>query len=144
MVTYSAYTVSGVTFEPPNGTMGLPYWAMDHFGREVAKSSFEEQRRRYCLPVLDPHLWTCKEEPFDQEKQQTYSNLVQYKLLRGFETVHNHTDHSLTLGKRIEDLGAYKIIVDYPSEEYVDGVTRGLFKPLHLFCWMSQSHANML
>lgn len=117
LVTYSPYTLGGVTFEPPNGTMGLPYWAFEHFRQQASKSPFEEQKRRYCLPVLDPQLWSCKEEPFNQEQERTYSNLVQYKLLRAFETIHNHTDHSLTLGARVNDLAAYKIIIDYPSEE---------------------------
>lgn len=53
------YTIAGVVFEPPNGTLGLPYWALRHFSDSVESTTFEEEYRQYCLPVLDPHIITC-------------------------------------------------------------------------------------
>lgn len=58
--------------------MGLPYWAMKHFTKQVESSRFEEEYRSYCLPVLDPHIITCTEEPFDQQLGRTNSTLVEY------------------------------------------------------------------
>jgi hypothetical protein len=58
--------------------MGLPYWAMVHFTKQVESSHFEEEHRSYCLPVLDPNVITCKEEPFDQALGRTNSSLVRY------------------------------------------------------------------
>ena len=60
MVSYQSYTMGGVTFDPPNGTMGLPYWALKHFSDSVETTRFEEEYRQYCLPVLDPHVISCK------------------------------------------------------------------------------------
>ncbi len=61
LVSYQPYSIAGVTFEPPNGTMGLPYYAMKHFSDEVKSIPFEDARRRYCLPVLDPRVVKCEE-----------------------------------------------------------------------------------
>jgi hypothetical protein len=61
--------------------MGLPFWAMQHFTDQVKVSPFEEERRRYCLPVMEPHIISCTEEPFDQELGRTNSSLVQYEPL---------------------------------------------------------------
>ena len=68
----------GVTFEPPNGTMGLPYWALMHFTKQVESSPFEDEYRSYCLPVLDPNVISCKEVPFDEARGRTNSSLVRY------------------------------------------------------------------
>ena len=51
--------------------MGLPYYAMDHFSKQVATSPFEEEYRQYCLPVLHPHVIKCTEVPFDQGSDHT-------------------------------------------------------------------------
>lgn len=115
LVTYAPYTVAGVTFEPPNGTLGLPYYAMEHFSKEVASSPFEEEYRQYCLPVLDPHIITCTEEPFDQLLGETNSSLVQYKSLHVSETI-NSTGVPIHQAP-ITDAGMFKIIIDYPSDE---------------------------
>ena len=72
----------GVQFEPPNGTMGLPYWALEHFSKQVESSGFEEEYRSYCLPVLDPNIISCKEEPFDQQLGRTNSSLVEWLPLK--------------------------------------------------------------
>jgi hypothetical protein len=58
--------------------MGLPYWAMKNFTQQVESSQFEEEYRSYCLPVLDPNIITCTEEPFDQQLGRTNSSLVRY------------------------------------------------------------------
>ena len=58
--------------------MGLPYWAMDHFSKQVESSPFQEEYRSYCLPVLDPNIISCKEEPYDQKLGRTNSSLVRY------------------------------------------------------------------
>ena len=36
LITSQEYTIAGVTFDPLNGTMGLPYYAMKHFTDEVS------------------------------------------------------------------------------------------------------------
>ncbi|KAK5162737.1 uncharacterized protein LTR77_011220 [Saxophila tyrrhenica] len=78
LITYQPCQVGSVTFEPPNGTMGLPYWATQHFSDQVESSRFEEERRQYCLPVLDPDLIHCTEEPYNQRIGRTNSSLVGY------------------------------------------------------------------
>lgn len=71
--------------------MGLPYYAMQHFTDEVQSSQFEEERRQYCLPVLDPDVIHCSEEPYDEELGRTNSNLVQYTPLDVVKAVNNVT-----------------------------------------------------
>lgn len=56
----------------------MPYWAMQHFSDQIKSTRFEEERRSYCLPVLDPDIIHCTEEPFDQQRARTNSSLVQY------------------------------------------------------------------
>ena len=79
LVTVTSYQVGNVVFEPGNGTMGLPYYVMDHFSRQVRDSQFEEEYRQYCVPVLEPRQVWCEEEPFNQTGRRTFSNLVEYK-----------------------------------------------------------------
>lgn len=116
LVIYSPYTVAGVRFEPPNGTMGLPYYAMEHFRNEVSSSIFDEERRQYCLPVMDPHIIKCHEEPFNQYRSETISSLVRYKALNVSEVNYSGppNDTTATLVS-LYGLGTYKIVVDYPS-----------------------------
>ena len=101
----------GVTFEPPNGTLGLPYYAMKHFSKDVESSAFEEERRSYCLPVLDPHLITCTEEPFIQDLGRTASNLVRYNPL---DVVRRDNSSAPT---RDQNAQMYEIAVPYPTGE---------------------------
>lgn len=79
LVSYQPYIVGGVTFEPPNGTMGLPYHAMKHFADQVSATPFEDARRRYCLPVLDPHIIKCTEVPIDPDTCESADNFVKFK-----------------------------------------------------------------
>ena len=124
LVTYAPYTVGGVTFDPPNGTMGLPYYAMKHFSDQVKDSPFEDEYRQYCLPVLDPHIISCKEEPFHQHRGETHSNLVQYKQLDVFEKDYpgpnNHSVPHVPWSDKITNAGMYKITVGYPSDNIDD------------------------
>jgi hypothetical protein len=76
--------LGGVTFDPKNGTLGLPYYAMQHFTDQVQSSAFEEERRQYCLPVLDPHIIRCTEEPFLPPQGDTIESengLIKYEQL---------------------------------------------------------------
>ena len=122
LVTYTPYTVGGVTFEPPNGTMGLPYWAMKHFSQQVESTHFEEEHRQYCLPVLDPHLITCKEEPFSQERGETNSSLIRYKKLDVYDKGYTGPQGHRVPQERIQWTGMFKIIMDYPSDVDVSHV----------------------
>jgi hypothetical protein len=83
LVTYQDYTIAGVTFQAPNGTMGLPYHAMKHFQQQVSQTQFEDARRRYCLPVLDPQVWKCQEVLVNGTTCQSDDKLhfVKYKTL---------------------------------------------------------------
>ena len=94
LVTVTPFTVAGVTFEPPNGTLGLPYHAMKHFSDQVASSPFDEEHRRYCLPTLEPHLIRCTEEPFNQVLGQTDSNLMRVEQLLVYKN-HSGTPHQI-------------------------------------------------
>lgn len=113
LVTYAPYTIGGVTFEPPNGTLGLPYYAMKHFADQVESSSFEEEYRQYCLPVLDPHIIKCTEEPFNQSQGETNSSLVRYKPMHVSET----DSFGLQVHSVVEQPGMYEVIVDYPNHD---------------------------
>jgi hypothetical protein len=59
VITHTPFTMGGVTFKAPNGTFGLPYGALKHFGRTVNESIFGDQKRQYCLPVLNRKLVSC-------------------------------------------------------------------------------------
>lgn len=109
LVTYQEYTIAGVTFQPPNGTMGLPYHAMKHFREEVANIPFEDARRRYCLPVLDPQVIKCEEVLINGTTCASEDNFVKFKSL-------NVSDTNAKTGKP-QDLktGLYKITSPYPN-----------------------------
>ncbi|KAK5169912.1 uncharacterized protein LTR77_005890 [Saxophila tyrrhenica] len=87
--------------------MGLPYWALRHFSDSVEATTFEEEYREYCLPVLDPQIITCTEEPFNQTSFETGSNLVRYEPLYQLEAADEDAP-PITL---------YKIILDYPNDD---------------------------
>ena len=81
---------------------------MKHFSDEVSKSNYEEEHRRYCLPVMDPHIITCEEEPFNQTTLETESNLVRYKKLDAYA---NDTDG---VPHKLPDNGMYQITSPFP------------------------------
>ena len=74
---------------------------------------FEDEHRQYCLPVLDPQIITCHEEPFDQKHDQTFSSLVRYKQLNASEV--NYTPDQVGHLVSLFELGTFKIVADYPS-----------------------------
>jgi hypothetical protein len=157
LVTYAPYTVGGVTFTPDIGTLGLPYWALKHFSDHVKASNpvFEEERRQYCLPVLEPHIIKCHEEPFinDGLITETNSSLLRYKSLHVTESIGSESDQSAV----VEGAYMYKIILDYPSEnewnfkyrtndEGQGTLNRSMViwmfeTPAHLFTHYSRHHA---
>ena len=108
LITSTPFTVGGVTFEPPNGTLGLPYHAIKHFSDQVSSSSFEEEHRRYCLPTLEPHLISCTEEPFNQLLGQTDSDLLQLKPLLVYKN-----DSGIV--QQIKKSRVYQIATPYPT-----------------------------
>ena len=91
--------------------MGLPYYAMRHFADQVERSMYEEERRQYCLPVLEPHIITCTEEPFNQTLGQTDSNLVKFQVLDVFQNTTSGPE-------KIDGVGMEKITMPYPSDEW--------------------------
>ncbi|KAK3645732.1 hypothetical protein LTR56_008919 [Elasticomyces elasticus] len=131
LITYTPFEVGGVTFMPPNGTMGLPYWAMQHFSDQVRTSQFEEEWRQYCLPVLDPNIISCTEEPFDQARGRTNSSLVQYETLHvdgapdaemyKIAIPNNATDDNLKY--RISDQGLGTMLVRMHPEVIYNNMT---------------------
>ena len=86
----------------------MPYQAMKHFADQVAGSHFEEEHRRYCLPVMDPHIIKCTEEPFNQTLGKTDSNLVHYKQLDVYVNDTAGTPH------QVKNDGMYRISSPYP------------------------------
>jgi hypothetical protein len=88
--------------------MGMPYQAMKHFADQVASSPFEEEHRRYCLPVMDPHIIRCTEAPFNQTLGKTDSNLAHYKKLDVYVNDTAGTPHA------IKNAGMYRISSPYP------------------------------
>lgn len=119
LITYQPYTIGGVTFEPGNGTMGLPYYAMEHFTNEVSTSKFDEEHRQYCLPVLDPHIIRCEEDPFNQELAETYSNGVRYHPLDVFKS---DNSSSYTPGSSNEITGAGMYAISIPKDVSIHDV----------------------
>lgn len=119
LIVFKPYTIGGVTFQPGNGTMGLPYWAMEHFTDEVSSSKFDEEHRQYCLPVLDPHVVRCQEDPFDQELAETVSHGVKYHLLDVFK---NDSSTSYTPGDSNYMGGAGWYAISIPKDVSVHDV----------------------
>lgn len=91
--------------------MGLPYYAMDHFHRQVRSSTFEEERRSYCLPVMDPHIVSCTEEPIELGQLETNSSLVRYTRLSAFRDSSPLGNASNVL---VNDM--YEVSIPYPTE----------------------------
>lgn len=113
LLNLSIALIAGVTFQARNGTMGLPYYAMDHFHRQVRSSTFEEERRSYSLPVLDPHLVSCTEEPIELGQMKTNSSLVQYTPLSAFKNNANSANASDVL---VSDM--YEVSIPYPTDDW--------------------------
>jgi hypothetical protein len=59
LITHTPYTVAGVTFSAPNGTFGIPYGPLEYFASKASSSLFGDEKRQYCLPILNPKLVTC-------------------------------------------------------------------------------------
>lgn len=107
---YQKYSIAGVTFEPPNGTMGLPYHAMKHFQDEVKSVQFENARRRYCLPVMDPHTIKCEEVKVNATTCESVDGkFVKFKSLN-VSSYNEETDKSNYMGT-----GLYKISSPFPA-----------------------------
>lgn len=88
--------------------MGLPYHAMKHFSNEVSKSSFEDARRRYCLPVLDPDIIKCTEVPINGTTCESADNFVRFKSL-------NASEYNEDTGKsKSIPSGLYRITSPFP------------------------------
>ncbi|KAK5172184.1 uncharacterized protein LTR77_003822 [Saxophila tyrrhenica] len=119
LVTYQSYSIAGVTFDPRNGTMGLPYYAMKHFADEVASIPFENARRRYCLPVLDPHLIKCTEVPINH----TTCESIDGKFVK-FKSLNVSEYNQYTREDTPQDTGLYKIASPYPNGVYNYGATK--------------------
>jgi hypothetical protein len=51
--------MAGVTFSAPNGTFGFPYGALEYFAAKANSSVFVDEKRQFCLPVLNPKLVSC-------------------------------------------------------------------------------------
>ena len=103
LITHTPYTIGGVTFQSPNGTLGLPYQALAHFARNVSDTKYEDEYRQYCLPVLSPQIITCKELAVNQSSAMTVPvDTVQYRF----------ADVSLQLNNQNITEDAYLIILD--------------------------------
>lgn len=59
LITHTPYTIAGVTFSAPNGTFGIPYGALEYFAATANSSLFGDEKRQYCLPILNPKLVSC-------------------------------------------------------------------------------------
>ena len=122
LVTNTPYNIAGVTFQSPNGTMGLPYWAMKHFADNVTDSLFDDEYRQYCLPVLDPHVIKCTEEPFVQAWGETNDTTAQYLSLFVYEHDYFAYDNFTKLHQIKDVIDMYKVVIDYPSNDTINRV----------------------
>jgi hypothetical protein len=59
LITHTPYTMAGVTFLAPNGTFGIPYGALEYFAAKANSSLFGDEKRQFCLPILNPKLVSC-------------------------------------------------------------------------------------
>ena len=59
LITHTPYTMAGVTFSAPNGTFGIPYGALEYFAVKANSSLFGDEKRQFCLPILNPKLVSC-------------------------------------------------------------------------------------
>lgn len=123
LVTNTQYALGGVTFTSPNGTMGLPFQALRHFTENVSTSMFEDEYRQYCLPVLSPHIITCKEEPFVQPWGETNSSLVLYKSLTVTEEDPLPPYYNQSVDRPVKD-DIYRIVLNYQSDSHNESVIR--------------------
>ena len=115
LVTNIPYTIGGVTFDSPNGTLGLPYYAMQHFAENVSHSLFDDEYRQYCLPVLNPHVIKCEELPFVQAWAETNDSTVLYQQMYVHEQDYFAYDNYTKLHDRLVNTTIYKIEFDYPT-----------------------------
>ena len=102
----------------PNGFRGLPYHAMKHFQDEVRSNKFDDARRRYCLPVLDPHIIKCEEVLINGSTCASEDNFVKFKTLNI-----SHWDEE-THEEVFMPGGLYKISSPYPNTVEHFGATR--------------------
>ena len=90
--------------------MGLPYYAMQHFANEVKSIPFEDARRRYCLPVLDPHIIKCTEVPINHTTCESIDGqFVKFQSLNA-SNWDEKEDKENYIGT-----GLYKVASPYPS-----------------------------
>lgn len=82
---------------------------MKHFQDEVQANKFDDARRRYCLPVLDPHVIKCEEVWINGSTCASEDNFVKFKSL-------NVTHINETTGQTQNlQTGLYKISSPYPN-----------------------------
>ena len=62
LITHTPYTMAGVTFLAPNGTFGIPYGALEYFAAKANSSLFGDEKRQFCLPILNPKLVSCVQD----------------------------------------------------------------------------------
>ena len=94
LVTHTPYTMGGVTFSVLNGTRGIPYGALKYFAATVNGSLFGDEKRQYCLPVLNQKLVTCTKDPALVSGSGT--NRVFYDVKDAVTTFNNKTVYELT------------------------------------------------
>ena len=122
LVTNTPYTIGGVTFMSPNGTMGLPYWALKHFSENVTDTIFDNEFRQYCLPVMNPHVIKCTEVPFVQSYGETKDSTAQYLSLDVYETDYFAYDNYSKPHQIKDVIDMYKVVIDYPSNNTITNV----------------------
>jgi hypothetical protein len=97
--------------------MGIPYYAMKQFSDLVKSSPFEEERRQYCLPILDPNLITCEEAPFLPDRPETVSGFTSNTTLVKYRPLDvSHKDDAGNVIKYL-DSEIYEIAIPSPTEQ---------------------------
>ena len=86
--------MGGVTFSASNGTRGIPYGALKYFAASVNGSLFGDEKRQYCLPVLNQKLVTCTKDPALVSGSGT--SKVYYDVKDAVKTFNNETVYELT------------------------------------------------
>jgi len=59
LITRGNYTIAGVTFSSPYGTLGIPMDVLEQFVQQVIHSKFDNERTEYCLPLLPKRSVSC-------------------------------------------------------------------------------------
>jgi hypothetical protein len=113
LITHTPYTMGGVTFSPPNGTRGIPYGALKQFAATVNGSLFGNEKRQYCLPVLNRKLVTCTEDPASGGDG---TNRVFYDVKDDTKTFNGKTVYEVTFDP---DHPEYRIV--YTATDIDDG-----------------------